>query len=87
MASSRGILGQSWNSEISAILPYDINFDLKSGSGSDTPTSAKAILHHTDQFYVLFCTRLYITGIERFIMADLRIIYCYLEAIVSIPIM
>ena len=27
---------------------------------SDTPTSARAILHHTDQFYVLFCTRLYV---------------------------
>ena len=29
--------------------------------GSDTPTSARAILHHTDQFYVLFCTGLYVT--------------------------
>ena len=26
------------------------------------PTSARAILHHTDQFYVLFCTRLYLVG-------------------------
>ena len=24
------------------------------------PTSARAILHHTDEFYVLFCTRLYV---------------------------
>ena len=32
MTSFRGILGQSWNSEMSAILPYEIldfNFDLK----------------------------------------------------------
>ena len=28
------------------------------GHGSDMPTSPMAILHHTDQFYVLFCTRL-----------------------------
>ena len=32
MTSFRGILGQSWNSEVSAILPYEIlpfNFDFK----------------------------------------------------------
>ena len=27
--------------------------------GSDKPTSAGAILLHTDQFSILFCTRLY----------------------------
>ena len=26
---------------------------------SDTPTSSRANLHHTDQFYVLFCAQLY----------------------------
>ena len=26
--------------------------------GSHTPTSARAVLHHTEQIYVLFCTRL-----------------------------
>ena len=34
------------------------------------PTSARAIFHHTDQFYVLFCTRLYL-------VLTLLVGYCY----------
>ena len=45
---------------------------------SDTPTSPRAILLHTDQFSILFCTRLYVfyiftTGVDLVELSKARI--------------